>query len=333
MKPIRWIALGGLAAGVGTFLLKRVFPPRRLQGKTVLITGGSRGLGLELARVCLDKGARVALVGRDEEALDRAVDLLGAPNGLTTFPCDVTDAGSVRAAVMHVSDVFGEIDVLIHNAGVITVGPQASMSLDDYRTCLDTHLWGAIHAVEAVLPSMRARKDGSIVLISSIGGKLAVPHLLPYSASKFALAGYGEGLHAELAKEGICVTSVYPGLMRTGSPRNADFKGDARKEYGWFSIADSLPFMTLSAASAARRIVSACEHGRAELSLVPFGKALMTLKVLAPELVASLFSMVNRALPSGEGGELKKGREVESKWSTSPLTALTRRAELRNNQR
>lgn len=333
MNRIRWIALGGLAAGVGTFLLSRLTPRRSVKGKNVLITGGSRGLGLELARVCLHKGARVCLLGRDEETLDKAVDVLGAPNGLTTFACDVADAEGVRAAVAHVTDTFGEVDVLIHNAGRITVGPQGAMGLDDYRACLDTHLYGAIHAVEAVLPSMRARKDGSIVLISSIGGKLAVPHLLPYSASKFALAGYGEGLHAELAKHGICVTTVYPGLMRTGSPRNADFKGDHEREYGWFSIADSLPFMTSSAAVVARKIICACEAGRAELNLMPFGKALLTLRALFPELTAGAFSLVNRALPSGENPTKKKGRESESKWSRSVLTALSRGAELRNNQR
>src|SRR6185503_4123757 len=119
----------------------------------------------------------------------------------------------------------------------------------------------------AVLPEMRARREGRIVNITSIGGKISVPHLLPYSASKFALVGLSEGLRAELAKDGIVVTTICPGLMRTGSPRNATFKGQHRAEYAWFSIGDSLPVTAMSADRAARQILTACKRGEAEVVL------------------------------------------------------------------
>src|SRR5438270_7691587 len=104
---------------------------------------------------------------------------------------------------------------------------------------------------------MRRRREGRIVNISSIGGKLSMPHLVPYGASKFALTGLSEGMRVELRKDGVFVTTVCPGLMRTGSPVNADFKGKHREEYSWFSISDSLPLLTMSAERAAGQIIGA----------------------------------------------------------------------------
>src|SRR5437868_10247139 len=171
--------------------------------------------------------------------------------------------GAARAARAR----FGRIDVLVNNAGTIEVGPMEVMTLDDYEKAMRTHFWGPLYMVLAVLPEMRARKEGRIVNVSSIGGKISVPHLLPYCASKFALTGFSEGLRAELAKDGIVVTTVCPGLMRTGSPLNAFFKGQHQAEYAWFSISDSLPISSISAQRAARQIVRACKNGDAEVIL------------------------------------------------------------------
>src|SRR5207302_995684 len=148
--------------------------------------------------------------------------------------------------VDEVLDRFGRLHVLINNAGVIQVGPMEEMTLADYEDTMQTHFWAPLFTTLSVLPALRRQGEGRIVNISSIGGKIAVPHLLPYSASKFALTGFSEGLRAELLKDGIYVTTVCPGLMRTGSPRNADFKGQHRAEYAWFSISDSLPFFSMA---------------------------------------------------------------------------------------
>src|SRR5262249_21748751 len=158
-------------------------------------------------------------------------------------PCDVTDRKQADALVATVLARWRPIDVLVNNAGTICVGPQETMTEEDYREAMQTNFWGPLHMIEAVLPGMRQRRSGRIVNIASIGGKVSVPHLLPYSASKFALVGLSEGLRAELAKDGILVTTVCPGLMRTGSPRNATFKGQNTAEYAWFSISDSLPLL------------------------------------------------------------------------------------------
>jgi short-subunit dehydrogenase len=161
-----------------------------------------------------------------------------------------------------------------------------------------------------------------------------VPHLVPYCASKFALVGLSEGLAAELASERIAVTTVCPGLMRTGSPRNADFKGKHRAEYAWFSISDSLPGLAISSQRAARQIVEACRRGDAEVILSLPAAAAARLHGVFPGLAARSLGLANRLLPGpgGVGTESRKGYESFSAWSPSPLTTLTEEAAVRNNE-
>ena len=216
-------------ASAGVFLAVRAalrwWHEYDLRGKTVLITGGSRGLGLVLAREIAREGAHVAICARDEDELERAYeDLTGrGARAVLTVACDVTRREQVEDMVRVVRDHFGQIDVLVNNAGMIQVGPVEVMTLDDYEESMRTHFWAPLYAMMAVLPDMRQRGDGRIVNISSIGGKVSVPHLVPYCASKFALSGLSEGLRSELAKDNVMVTTVCPGLMRTGSPDNAFF--------------------------------------------------------------------------------------------------------------
>ena len=214
--------------GFGAWALSRAVRARRaidLRGKLVVITGGSRGLGLELAREFSREGARVAICGRDEETLRRAEQELSSKGAIVNaYVCDITNEHAVAQMIARVERELGPIHVLVNNAGIIEVGPMEVMTEQDYRDAMDTHYWGPLHTTLAVLPSMRYRGSGRIVNITSIGGKVSMPHLLPYDASKFALVGLSEGLRSELAKDGIVVTTVCPGLMRTGSPRQAFFK-------------------------------------------------------------------------------------------------------------
>jgi short-subunit dehydrogenase len=223
---------------------------------------------------------------------------------------------------------------LINNAGTIEVGPMDVMTIEDYEKAMQTHFWGPLYAVLAVLPEMQRRNEGRIVNISSIGGKISVPHLLPYSASKFALVGLSEGLRAELRKDGIRVTTVCPGLMRTGSPRNATFKGQHEAEYAWFKISDSLPLTSINGRRAARQVVNAARHGDAEVVLTIQAKAAVLFHGIFPGLTADLLGLVNQLLPKagGIGTAREKGRESESSLTRSWLTALTDRAAQENNQ-
>lgn len=329
------------AAAVGAFVALRAAMRNAraisLRNRSVIITGGSRGLGLVLARELIDQGARVAICARDPEELERAAaDLEERGGEVVALVCDVTDQRQVEAMVRTVRERFGGVDVLINNAGVIQVGPSEQMELDDYEDAMRTHFWGPLYATKAVLPLMRARGAGRIVNISSIGGKISVPHLLPYSASKFALVGLSEGLRSALARENIVVTTVCPGLMRTGSPRHARIKGQHRAEYAWFSVADSLPLLSASAERAARRIVDALRHGDAEVVLPGLAWLQVKLHGLFPGLAADAAALLERALPAPSGDDdgfvAHSGAESASEWSESALTRSTAEAAERNNE-
>lgn len=332
-----WLALAGM--GVGAALVARSTIRRSreydLRGKSVLITGGSRGLGLVMAREFLRAGARVAICARDAEELEYAnAELQRLSSEALAVTCDLTNQAQVEEMVELVRLHLGRIDVLVNNAGTISVGPVEVMTLEDYQQAMETHYWGALYTILAVLPEMRARRAGRIVNISSIGGKISVPHLVPYSASKFALVGLSEGLRAELIKDGVIVTTICPGLMRTGSPRNATFKGRHRAEYTWFSISDSLPLTSISATRAARRIVKACQQGEAEVVLSIQAKLAVKVHGLFPGLTADLLGLVNHLLPGpgGIGTAQAKGEASQSALSPSWLTTLNEQAAEENNQ-
>lgn len=334
MRGNRVLFAAGAVAGL--VMIRKLRPSAyNLSGKSVVITGGSRGLGLVIARECVQRGARIAIIARDREELARATqELHEMTNELIAIPADVTIREEAELAVDRVRHEFGAIDVLVNNAGTITVGPIDMMTAADYRDSLNTHFWGPYFMTTAVLRDMKTRHQGRIVNISSIGGKLSVPHLLPYSVGKFALTGFSEGLRAELRKDNILVTTVCPGLMRTGSPRNASFKGKNELEYAWFSISDALPLVSISAKRAARSIVNACIHGDAEVLLSVPARLAVMLHGAFPGLAADLLSMVNRLLPApgGIGREVRTGKESTSRLSPSLLTTLNERAAAENNE-
>ena len=334
-----------LAAGLGAAALAATLWGNRrgsydLSRRVVLITGGSRGLGLVLARQAVAEGARVAICARDEAELARArQDLLlagGAEADVLTLARDITNENEVRSMVAEVEKHFGTVDVLVNNAGIIVGGPLDNMDLRDYEDSMAIHFWAPLHAMQAVLPAMRRRGEGRIINISSLGGKVALPHMTPYSASKFALVGLSEGFRAELRQHGVSVTTVCPGLMRTGSPGHAMVKGQQKKEFAWFSIADSLPGLTMSAEQAARQIWNACRRGDGEIILSLPAKLLAAFHGLLPGTTTDILSWLNRALPAtGESPAAnvrRTGYESESALTKSPLTALTRKAAAKNNE-
>jgi short-subunit dehydrogenase len=336
----RWLTF--VTAGIGLGLLAskyiRWFKPTDLQGKVVLITGSSRGLGLAMAGEFARQGARLVLCARSESELQRAgqqVAQIGAE--VITLPCDISDREQVQRMVDQAIASFGQIDVLVNNAGIITVGPLQTMTLKDYEEAMAIMYWSSVYTTLAVLPSMLQRKSGHIVNITSIGGKVSVPHLLPYAGAKFATVGFSEGLHAELAPQGISVLTVIPGLMRTGSPINALFKGKHRAEYTWFNVLDTLPFTSISAANAARQIVRATKRGETEIILSPQAQLAARFHGLFPGITTDMLALLNRFLPSSSGADGEKqpwkGSESATPLSPSFLTVLGERAEEKYNER
>jgi short-subunit dehydrogenase len=330
-----------VAAGSAVAMAARFARRRRafsFAGRSVIITGGSRGLGLVLARRLAGEGAHLMLVARDVGELERAAAGIRSqfPSAQVSIaPADVRDAGDVDRTVAETVRRYGGVDVLINNAGVIQVGPMSHMNVGDYEDAMRTHFWGPLFMTLAALPHMRCQGGGRIVNISSIGGRIAVPHLLPYSASKFALVGLSDGLRAELARDNILVTTVSPGLMRTGSPTHAMFKGQHASEFLWFALASSLPVATISAERAARQIIHACRRGDCDLVITSQAKLAVLARTMAPELVGRATSLVNRVLPKAGGADgdvAQAGRVAGKQWSSKGVLAPMYAAARRHNE-
>ncbi|MGQ0655718.1 MAG: SDR family NAD(P)-dependent oxidoreductase [Betaproteobacteria bacterium] len=338
MDHIAKLLLAGGAALAAAFASRALLRRSRrfsFAGRTALIGGGSRGLGLVLARQLVDAGARVAVLARTLPDLEAAERELRARGGeALALRCDVSQVEEVRSAVAQTVERFGGIDVLLNVAGIIQVGPLEAMTRDDFRRAMDVHFWGALNTTLEVVPLMRRRGWGRIVNSASLGGKRAVPHMLPYTASKFALVGLSNGLRTELAKDGILVTTVVPSLVRTGSPRNALFKGQHRKEHAWFSIAGSLPGVAMSAEDAAAQTLRACRDGEREVLLRNPANLAVALQAFFPGLTQSLLGAGARFLPrmGGIGTRSAYGYESASRWSPSWLTRLGDAAARRNNE-
>ena len=333
---LTWLAVAGIGAFSAYKLLKKKTPAKySFAGKTVVITGGSRGLGLVLARSFADEGARIAICARDGVELERArKDLQERGAEVLAKVCDVREQEQVKSFVEAVKNKFGQIDVLVNNAGVIQVGPLEVQTQKDFEDALKVHFWGPFYTMQSVIPEMRERGEGKIVNIASIGGKMAVPHFAPYSASKFALVGLSNAMNVELRKDGISVTTVCPGLMRTGSHVNAIFKGQNEMEFAWFSVSNALPVSSVSAESAAKEIVEACRAGKAETIISIQAELAAKMNAVFPELVADIAGLVNQILPGkgGIGEDHALGRDSTSFVSPSFLTQNLDKASVRNNE-
>jgi NAD(P)-dependent dehydrogenase (short-subunit alcohol dehydrogenase family) len=327
------------AVALGSALISRSLRAARridFNGRSVVVTGGSRGLGLLLARELGRLGARVTIAARDAEELERAKqDLSERGVDASVFVCDVSRRGEADALIHSVIDRTGSLDLLINNAGVMQVGPLEHMTTRDFEEAMGVHFWGPLNTMLAAIPIMRQR-GGRIVNVSSIGGKIGVPHLVPYCASKFALTGLSDSMRGELAKDDIYVTTVCPGMMRTGSPFNAWFKGRHRDEFTWFTIADSIPLLSIDGARAARQIIDAARHGEAELVITWPAKIAVIANAVVPETVAFAMTIANRMLlppPTDDSGNrARSGWQSASEWAPSKLTRLTERAAIENNE-
>lgn len=322
------------AAFAAKLVAKKINPPRKVQlnEKVVLITGGGRGLGLILARKLAARGAMVIICGRSEETLKKAAeDLSFISERYIAIPCDITKREEVQELIRKIRQKTGEIDILINNAGIIQAGPVETMTKTDFEEAMDTHFWGPFYLMDEILPDMKKKKEGHIVNIASIGSKISFPHLLPYNTSKYALAGLSEGLTAELKKSNIHLTTVYPGLMRTGSPRNIDVKGQHRKEYTWFKVSDSLPFISINAEKAADKIIEAMRDRKRTLTLSLPAKVAAAVHGIAPELTIACLNVIDSLLPARNGGYTsRKGFESQSRISESFLTKKTDKAAEKN---
>jgi short-subunit dehydrogenase len=342
MRNTQKVALGLAGLAAAAMLTKLRQTKADLTGQTALVTGSSRGLGFLLAREFARAGCNIVICARGESALEQA-RLALKEEGIRVFavPCDVSDPAQVEDLVRQANRYFGGIDILVNNAGVIQVGPVLNDTVEDFANAMNVMFWGVLYPTLAVLPQMLERRQGRIVNITSIGGKVSVPHLLPYACAKFAATALSEGLHAELAQQGIQVTTIVPGLMRTGSHLNALFKGQQAEEFTWFSLGATLPLLSMDAERAARQIVEATQRGETERILSLPAQGLARFHGLFPGITSELSSLINALiLPQGGGfgTEIARGLEVQATLSPTRaqmlrlLTTLGRSAAERFNE-
>lgn len=325
MTPDDTIRTAGTVTAVATGLLTlalvaraagRRSPRYSFRDRSVIITGGARGFGFALAQELAQEGARLTLLSRTGADLERALfRLQSAGADVSVFECDVRDETAVRRAVERTVALRGGIDMLINNAGVIQMTPFEHATSEDFDESLKTHFWGPLYFIRACLPHLRA-SQGRILNVASIGGRVATPHLLPYCVGKFALVALSEGLHAELARDGVVVTTATPGLMRTGSHRNVIVRGRHRAEATMFGAMSATPLTSMRADRAARIVLDAVRRSRAHVTPGWQARMLETLHTIAPELLASLMAtaathVLPRAAANGEGGEARMSRDLD----------------------
>jgi NAD(P)-dependent dehydrogenase (short-subunit alcohol dehydrogenase family) len=315
-----------------------------IRGEVALVTGASRGLGLLLVHELAAHGCPLVICARDTAELERAAsDLRATGAEVTAVACDVTDEASPRLLVDTAVERYGRLDILVSNAGVIQVGPVQAAQASQFETALGTMALAPARLALAALPVMSRQGHGRIVTIASIGGKVSVPHLVPYCTAKFAAVGFSEGLRAELGRGPVAVTTVVPGLMRTGSHLQARFTGQAGKEFTWFALGASLPLVSMDAERAARQIVAAIRQRRAEITLTPAGQLISRIAGIVPGLTSEILHLVQQlALPAPPrepgaavadetpGHEL---RPAMGKKAFDRLTTLGRAAASRFNER
>lgn len=305
-----------------------------------LVVGASRGLGLLVSQELLARGHRVVLASRSQESLDRGAACLvsqgASRSDVLTQVIDASDRDSVLRSVNRIEETHGPIDIAIHVAGVISVGPTENTTHEHMEKAMGIMAWGPIHLAEAVLPHMLRRARGRFGVVTSIGGIVSSPHLLAYSTAKFAAVGFTEGLASSLVGTGVTATVIAPGLMRTGSHTAAEFYGDPVKEYSWFAPGASLPLVSMDAEKAARRMVSGVLSGKPYVILSPLAQAATRVHGIAPGLTTRVVGLMTKALPNAvpNGETTHTGEEIAPRAGrlVKALTALGDKASRRNNE-
>lgn len=327
------LALAGTATAA--CLVSRRRRPYKFRDQVVVIAGGSRGLGLAMARRLASEGARLALIARSEAGLERAAnDLRRFRVEVRTFACDLTEPGAIEQTIEEIDELFGRVDVLINNAGIIVCAPFDNQTQSDFEEAMAIHFYAPLRATRAVLPLMRREGGGRILNVSSIGGRIGVPHMSAYAASKHALVGFSHTLAAELHREGIFVTVACPGLMRTGSHRAAGFRGNHAGEFEWFAALGATPLLSAAADTAAHRLLEACREGRPEVLWPWHWRLAMAGSGVLPNTSVRANMLVNRRLPraASEPGPWKPGREARGKSPPAWYTRSIERAAGELNQ-
>ena len=275
--------------------------------KSVLVTGASSGIGHDVAIAFGEQGARVALLARRKSHLDELARKIEKAGGKAlAIDCDVTDRARVFAAVDQVKESFGKIDILINSAGLLISGSFEEMRSEDLEKMMAVNLFGAVNAMQAVLPLMRKAKGGSIVNISSLAGRRGMPPLGGYSATKFALVGMTEALRVELFNTGIKVSLVMPGVIDTPMAHDA-LKHDSLKDMPGATFAMPARWVTWA-------VLAAAAFGLTEVDVPPGAAVAEKLASLFPGVTDAFLSVGTRLMQTAGalmGGAGKPGQKAK----------------------
>ena len=315
LRRISAVVAGALGVAAGTWAVRRRARRIDLDGRVVVVTGGGRGLGYAIARAFLARGCKLAIGSRDGETIGRAVAefrLRGAE--VFGMACDASDPAQVQAFIAGVIERFGRIDILINNAGQVYFGPAAELRAEDVESAIRNIFWVHYWPTMTVLPHMRARGFGRIVNITSLAGKVPLPHHAAYVTGKHAATGWSETLTVELRKDGILVSTITPPALADGAPLHTHFNGDEEAEFKWFTAALTSRWSATSTDHAARVVVNAATYGDRQRAISPGSWLASRLHGLAPSLMIDFWARFDRLLPPpgppGHTSEMHLGAEV-----------------------
>jgi NAD(P)-dependent dehydrogenase (short-subunit alcohol dehydrogenase family) len=268
---------------------------RELKGRLALVTGAGSGIGRATAHALATEGMRVIVVDRDASAADDAARSLGSQCALALV-ADVSDRDAMRSLAERVHATAPALDVLVNNAGVAQAGRMIDTPLADWDHVLGVNLWGVVHGCHFFVPKMVARgAGGHVVNVSSMVGLIALPGIIAYTTSKFAVRGLTEALRAELAPHRIGVSGIFPGITRTGIVRNMRFSDGVAMQRS--PIERYGARIGHAPESVAREVVRAIrrDHGRVPVSFET--RTLAALDRISPRATGLLASAIAHVAP------------------------------------
>ncbi|MGL4462682.1 MAG: SDR family oxidoreductase [Planctomycetia bacterium] len=272
---------------------------RTLNGKRILITGATSGIGRSLAVEAAKRGGKVFLTGRNEERLNEVLATIRAAGGTAEgMIADVTEAADRDAAVHQCEQKFGGLDLLVNNAGVGATGHFQYAAPDRLKKIFDVNFFGPAELTRLAIPLLKAGDDPCIVMIGSVVGRRAMPARPEYSASKFALVGLTEALRAELSKDNVEVTLVSPGLTGTS------FEENMIENHAKLSLKKQ---RTMTSEEVAVQVWNGVERRKNELTLTFKGKLLLLINRLAPRFIDRMVARRVKQLYAAETATAAKG--------------------------
>ena len=264
------------------------------QGKVVLVTGASSGIGRELAWQLAEAGAKLALAARRKELLENLAQRIAATGKAKPLvtACDVTQEGDLQKAAAETVRQWGKLDVAIANAGFGVVGPLKKLTMEDYRRQFETNVFGVLRTIYATLPEIEKNR-GSIAIVGSVSGWTASPGASPYAMSKFAVRALANSITPELRLAGVKVTLISPGFVAS-EIRRVDNQGKLHEE----AKDPMAAWLVVPTEKATRDILRAIAQGKREAIVTGHGKALVFLERFMPWMLRA----VGRKMAAGRGG-------------------------------